>query len=96
MSTLRSTALSANVGAIVALMRCHSEGAGVLGSDSKRACVSALFYNGVPEAVRDVFRARLKARFAHLDDHLSSNEYLMGHDYSVADTHFFVVSNWAS
>ena len=65
-------------------------------SELHKGGFSALFYNGVLEAVRDVFRARLKARFAHLDDHLSSNEYLMGHDYSVADTHFFVVSNWAS
>ncbi len=32
----------------------------------------------------------------HLDEHLSSNEYLMRRDYSVADAHFFVVSNWAS
>ena len=55
-----------------------------------------LFYKGVPENGRDVFRARLKARFEHLDGHLSANEYLMGSHYSVADTHFFVVSNWAS
>ena len=57
---------------------------------------SPLFYEGVPEEGRDVFRKRLKARFIHLDEHLSSNEYLMGRDYSVADAHFFVVSNWAS
>jgi glutathione S-transferase len=57
---------------------------------------SPLFYNGVPEEGRDVFRARLRARFAYLDGHLSANEYLMGYDYSVADAHFFVVSNWAS
>jgi glutathione S-transferase len=36
------------------------------------------------------------ARFVYLDEHLRSNEYLMGHDYSVADAHFFVISNWAS
>jgi hypothetical protein len=27
---------------------------------------------------------------------LSSNEYLMGSEYSVADAHLFVVSNWVS
>jgi glutathione S-transferase len=32
----------------------------------------------------------------HLDGHLSLSEYLMGRDYSLADAHFFVVSNWAS
>jgi glutathione S-transferase len=56
---------------------------------------SPLFYKGVPEEGRDVFRTRLKARFTHLDRHLASSEYLMGRDYSVADAYLFVVSNWA-
>jgi glutathione S-transferase len=55
-----------------------------------------LFYKGMPEEGKSVFRARLAARFAHLDKHLGGNEYLMGRDYSVADAHLFVVSNWAS
>ncbi|WP_198028358.1 glutathione binding-like protein [Bradyrhizobium sp. WSM1743] len=54
-----------------------------------------LFYKGVPEQGRDVFRARLRARFTYLDGHLLSNEYLMGDDYSVADAYLFVISNWA-
>jgi glutathione S-transferase len=57
---------------------------------------SPLFYQGVPEEGRDVFRARLRARFTHLNEHFSSNDYLMGRHYSVADAHLFVVSNWAS
>jgi glutathione S-transferase len=65
-------------------------------SEMHKGGFSPLFYKGVPENGRDVFRARLKARFEHLDGHLSANEYLMGSHYSVADTHFFVVSNWAS
>jgi glutathione S-transferase len=65
-------------------------------SEMHKGGFSPLFYKGVPEEGRDVFRARLKARFSHLDGHLSSNEYLMGRDYSVADAHLFVVSNWAS
>jgi len=64
-------------------------------SEMHKGGFSPLFYKGVPEEGRDVFRARLRARFAHLDGHLSSNEYLMGRNYSVADAHFFVVSNWA-
>src|SRR3974390_1012212 len=64
-------------------------------SEVHKGGFSPLFYKGVPEIGRDVFRTRLKARFAHLDGHLASNEYLMGRDYSVADAHFFVVSNWA-
>jgi glutathione S-transferase len=65
-------------------------------SEMHKGGFSPLFYKGVPENGRDVFRARLKARFEHLDGHLSANEYLMGSHYSVADAHFFVVSNWAS
>jgi len=65
-------------------------------SELHKGGFSPLFYKGVPEEARDVFRSRLSARFAHLDEHLSSNQYLMGDDYSVADAHFFVVSNWAS
>jgi glutathione S-transferase len=57
---------------------------------------SPLFYKGIPEEGRDVFRTRLRSRFSHLDAHLSSNKYLMGTEYSVADTHLFVVSNWAN
>jgi glutathione S-transferase len=64
-------------------------------SEIHKGGFSPLFYEGVPEQGKDVFRARLKVRFNHLDVHLSSNEYLMGSNYSVADAHFFVVSNWA-
>jgi glutathione S-transferase len=65
-------------------------------SEMHKGGFSPLFYKGIPEQGRDVFRARLKARFMHLDGHLSANEYLMGSNYSVADAHLFVVSNWAS
>jgi len=65
-------------------------------SEMHKGGFSPLFYKGVPEQARDVFRARLEIRFSHLDGHLSSNAYLMGRDYSVADAHCFVVSNWAS
>lgn len=64
-------------------------------SELHKGGFSPLFYEGVPEEGRDVFRRRIKARFTHLDEHLSSNDHLLGRDYSVADAHFFV-SNWAS
>jgi|SRR5579872_308694 len=67
-----------------------------LSSEMHKGGFSPLFYKGVPEEAKKVFRARLVARFAHLDGHLRSNEYLMGHDYSVADAHLFVISNWAN
>jgi glutathione S-transferase len=65
-------------------------------SEMHKGGFSPLFYKGVPEEGRNVFRARLTARFAHLDEHLAVNEYLMGPAYSIADAHLFVVSNWAS
>jgi glutathione S-transferase len=64
-------------------------------SEMHKGGFSPLFYKGVPEEGKNVFRARLTARFTHLDEHLRGNEYLMGRDYSVADAHLFVVSNWA-
>jgi glutathione S-transferase len=65
-------------------------------SEMHKGGFSPLFYKGIPEEAKEVFRARLKARFAHLNQYLGNNKYLMGSDYSVADVHFFVVSNWAS
>ena len=47
-------------------------------SEMHKGGFSPLFYKGVPEDGRDVFRVRLKTRFTHLDGHLSSNEHLMG------------------
>ena len=42
-----------------------------------------------------VFCRRLRARFAHLDQHLADHEYLMGNEFTIADAHFFAVTNWA-
>jgi glutathione S-transferase len=65
-------------------------------SDMHKGGFSPLFYRDMPEEGREVFRGRLRARFSHLDDYLSTNRYLVGDGYTVADAHFFVVSNWAS
>jgi len=65
-------------------------------SEMHKGGFSPLFYKGIPEEAKAVFRARLAARFAHLDEHLRDNEYIMGQDHSVVDAHFFVVSNWAN
>ena len=65
-------------------------------SEMNKGGFSLLFYKGIPEEGKDVFRARLKARFAYLNEHLGCNDYLMGRNYSIADAYFFVVSNWAS
>ena len=65
-------------------------------SEMHKGGFSPLFYEGVPEEGKDVFRKRLVARYSHLNEHLKNNEYLMGRAYSFADAHFFVVSSWAN
>ena len=57
---------------------------------------SPLFNPSMPDEAKKIFRERLATRFAHLDKHLASNDYLMGKSFSVADAYLFVVSNWAS
>jgi len=56
---------------------------------------SPLFNPAMPDEAKKIFRERLATRFAHMDKHLASNEYLMGKEFSVADAYAFVVSNWA-
>lgn len=63
-------------------------------SEMHKGGFSPLFYPGVSEDSRNVFRNRLKARFEILNKHLSANEYLMGREYSIADVHLFVLSSW--
>ncbi len=67
-----------------------------LSTELHKGGFSPLFYVGMPEQAKDIFRSRLLRRFAHLDAQLGLNDYLMGTDYSVADAHLFVISNWAS
>jgi len=67
-----------------------------ISSDMHKGGFSPLFYKGMPEEGRDVFRARLKARLTHIDQHLALSKYLLGDAYSIADAHLYVVSSWAS
>jgi glutathione S-transferase len=56
---------------------------------------SPLFNPTMPDEAKKFFRERLATRFAHIDKHLASNDYLMGKNFSVADAYLFTVSNWA-
>ena len=64
-------------------------------SEMHKGAFGPLFYTGISEESKEVFRSRLRARFAHLDQHLADHEYLMGNEFTVADAHFFAVTNWA-
>ena len=55
---------------------------------------SPLFNPSMPEEAKTIFRDRLATRFAYVDKHLASNDYLMGKSFSVADAYLFVVTNW--
>jgi glutathione S-transferase len=67
-----------------------------MSSEMHKGGLSPLFYAGMPEQAKDIFRRRLAARFAHLDAHLATSAYLLGSRYSIADAHLFVVSNWTA
>jgi glutathione S-transferase len=53
-----------------------------------------LFYPALDERAKDVFRERLRARFAFVDQHLSAHEYLLGKDYSIADIGLYAMTGW--
>jgi glutathione S-transferase len=65
-------------------------------SELHKGGFSPLFYGGMPEEAKKIFRQRLLTRFAYLDKHLAKNECMMGKNFSVADAHLFALSNWSS
>jgi len=56
---------------------------------------SPLFNPTMPDEAKKFFRERLGTRFAHIDKHLASNDYVMGKDFSVVAASLFKESNWA-
>jgi glutathione S-transferase len=57
---------------------------------------SPLFNPAMPDEAKKIFRDRLGTRFAHVHNHLASNDYLLGKEFSVADAYLFTISNWAA
>lgn len=55
---------------------------------------SPLFNGDMPEAAKKIFLDKLKNRFALLDKHLVSHEFLMGKQFTVADAYAFTILNW--
>jgi glutathione S-transferase len=64
-----------------------------LSSEMHKGGLGPLFYTALDEQAKDVFRERLKARFAFLDQHLSAHEYLLK-DYSIADVGLYAMTGW--
>src|SRR5262245_57281747 len=63
-------------------------------SEMHKGAYGPIFHKGLSEACKDVFRDRLRARYAHLDRHLANNEYLMGMGFTIADANSFTITNW--
>lgn len=65
-----------------------------LSSEMHKSGFAPLFYKTLDERAKDVFRERLKARFAFVDQHLSERKYLLN-DYSIADVGLYAITGWA-
>jgi glutathione S-transferase len=65
-----------------------------ISSELHKGGLGPLFYTALDERAKDVFRARLKTRFAFVDQHLSTHEYLLGQDYSIADLGLYAITGW--
>lgn len=58
------------------------------------AGLAPLFNNMLPEEAKSIFREKLFRRFSFLQETLSTNAYLMGASFSVADAYLFTVLGW--
>jgi glutathione S-transferase len=65
-----------------------------LSSEVHKGGLGPLFYTALDERAKDVFRERLRARFAFVDQHLSVHAYLLGKDYSIADVGLYAMTGW--
>lgn len=58
------------------------------------AGLAPLFNNMLPEEAKSIFREKLFRRFSFLQETLSTNAYLTGSSFSVADAYLFTVLGW--
>jgi glutathione S-transferase len=56
---------------------------------------SMLFSSSVPDVCKQMAKDNLSKRFAHLDKHLSHNDFVMGKNFTVADAYLFTVLRWS-
>jgi glutathione S-transferase len=54
-----------------------------------------LWHKETAESTAQACKARLRLRFAELDRHLHSREYLTGSTFTVADAYCFTIMGWA-
>lgn len=54
-----------------------------------------LWHKETAESTAEACKEKLRRRFAELDQHLATREYLMGSQFTVADAYCFTIVNWA-
>lgn len=54
-----------------------------------------LWHKETAASTQQACKAKLQARFAELDRHLQTRQYLMGDRYTVADAYCFTILGWA-
>jgi glutathione S-transferase len=65
-----------------------------IASEMQMGCFCPLFYTTTSEAAKTMYRERLASRLGHVDRHLSSQDYMLGKQFSLADPYLLVVLNW--
>lgn len=56
---------------------------------------SPLFNPEMPEAAKQIYKAKIESRFKWVDEQLKGKTYLLGEAFSVADAYLFTVTRWS-
>ncbi|HET7867096.1 MAG TPA: glutathione transferase GstA [Burkholderiaceae bacterium] len=56
---------------------------------------SPLFNPEMPEAAKQIYKAKIESRFKWVDEQLKGKTYLLGDAFSVADAYLFTVTRWS-
>ncbi len=54
-----------------------------------------LFYPGLPDAAKAMYREKLDQRLGYIEEQLSARDYLNGDQFSIADAYLFIILSWA-
>jgi glutathione S-transferase len=57
---------------------------------------SPLFDKSTPEATQTTLRAKIAHRLGELNEHLKSNDFILGKAFSAADAYGFTIVNWSN
>lgn len=55
-----------------------------------------LWHKDSPQATKDSAKERLAMRFVELNELLAAQQYLLGHQYTVADAYAYTILNWTN